>query len=95
MKPSDGERGEALPIPLEDQPVRDLAHAEHVVALESRGVRHAESPEEDEHGRYDTQAEADAPDRAQVVVAKDPEKNKRSERGDDEAEVDHGVFKIA
>lgn len=59
--------------------------------LEANGFVNAQTPQENQSRRNDTQEEAATPDRAQVVFLEDPVEDKRDKCRDDKAPIDRTV----
>lgn len=53
--------------------------------------RHPEAPEQDEGGRHNAEAEGEAPNRLEVLVAKDENEDERNEGAEDKADVERAV----
>lgn len=67
-EPGGRDTDDRAPVSFEDEPVRSLG-THHRLLLESSSFVHSGSPEQDEEGRKDSEAEDGSPDAVESVVS--------------------------
>lgn len=90
-KPDERHNDQSEPVEAQDQEIGNGLCVSHGILAELLGLFELQTKVEERHGRNGTKTQGDTPDSAEMVLAADPEQNKRHKRGYDKAKVNHKV----